>query len=345
MPTAPAQPDRSPVADEHKKKGNGEFDPDHFRMTIGEHLEELRSRLIKALVGFVVILAVSFCFYKKLVWFFVKPLVVTLASRHINPQLVVDEVGEGFMVVIKITMIVAAAFAAPWALYQAWQFVAAGLYPKERKYITKYMPLSLALLISGMVFVYMLVLPWTLQFFVDWNNGLPLPIDSLPQIVGGNLPNSTADAVHTFPKIPSIATDPPNPDELSLWFNTSSGQLKFYVAGQAQVISFNSPNLVAQEYKLSDYMDMVVMMLITFGLSFQLPLVVLALERVGIVEIDSLRKGRRIVYFVMVIVAAVITPGDVVTATIALMVPLIGLYELGILLARWGKKPEDAATD
>jgi Sec-independent protein secretion pathway component TatC len=48
------------------------------------------------------------------------------------------------------------------------------------------------------------------------------------------------------------------------------------------------------------------------------------------------------VYFVMVIVAAVITPGDVVTATVALMFPLIGLYELGILLARWGKKPEDA---
>jgi len=63
--------------------------------------------------------------------------------------------------------------------------------------------------------------------------------------------------------------------------------------------------------------------------------VVLALAKIGIVEVSALKAGRRYVYFAMSIVAAVITPGDVITATVALMVPLILLYELGILLARF----------
>ena len=75
-------------------------------------------------------------------------------------------------------------------------------------------------------------------------------------------------------------------------------------------------------------------MLLTFGLSFQLPLVVLALVRIGIVDIDQLKAFRRYVYFAITILAAAITPGDVITATILLMIPLIFLYELGIWLAR-----------
>ena len=71
------------------------------------------------------------------------------------------------MVFIDISLISAAALASPWILYQLWQFVAAGLYPHERKYVTRYLPLSIALLISGMLFVYFLVLPWTLEFFID----------------------------------------------------------------------------------------------------------------------------------------------------------------------------------
>jgi sec-independent protein translocase protein TatC len=345
MPTASSPTSAAPDTEHAKRKPNGQFDPDHYRMTIGEHLEELRSRLVKALIGFAAAVAVCLYYNKDVVWWFVKPLVSTLLSRGINPQLVVDEVGEGFMVVIKISMIVAAAIASPWALYQMWQFVAAGLYPNERKYITRYLPVSLFLLVSGMVFVYMLVLPWTLEFFVDWNKALPLRMESVAQVVSKRVPATADPAAASSPlTVPSFAADPPHPQELSLWYNTSRGQLMFFVGGEAQSIFYNTPNLVAQEYKLSHYMDMVVMMLVTFGLSFQLPLVVLALERVGIVDIQTLRGGRRVVYFAMVVIAAVITPGDVVTATIALIVPLIGLYEFGILLATMGKKPAATST-
>jgi Sec-independent protein secretion pathway component TatC len=80
-----------------------------------------------------------------------------------------------------------------------------------------------------------------------------------------------------------------------------------------------------------------VMMLLTFGLSFQLPLLVMALVRIGIVEIPALKRARKVVYFVLLIAASVITPGDAITATVALAIPLGLLYELGIFLARPAK--------
>ena len=75
-------------------------------------------------------------------------------------------------------------------------------------------------------------------------------------------------------------------------------------------------------------------MLITFWLSFQMPLVVLALLRTNIVERDTLKASRQYVYFGIAILAAVITPGDYITGTVLLIFPLILLYELGLWLAR-----------
>src|SRR3954467_8649697 len=101
--------------------------------------------------------------------------------------MVYNEVGEPFMVFIQISLITAAVFAAPWMLYQMWMFIATGLYPHERKWVTRYIPLSISLLISGMLFVYFLVLPWPVKFFVDFGNSIPLP-NSDPRIVDQHPP-------------------------------------------------------------------------------------------------------------------------------------------------------------
>jgi len=85
----------------------------------------------------------------------------------------------------------------------------------------------------------------------------------------------------------------------------------------------------------------VLMFMLVFALAFQLPLVQLALVRVGLVEITFLRKQRRLVWFIMAAVAAVIAPGDVVTSMLALLVPLLFLYEFGIWLAQWGEKQRE----
>jgi len=306
------------------------FDPDAFRMSIGEHLEELRWRLIIALLGFVVAAAGCLWFGKDVMSIFCAPLVHTLQKYDLSPQLHSEEVPDVFMSYIEISLISAGALAAPWVVYQLWQFVAAGLYPHERKYITRYVPLSIGLLIAGMLFVYFLVLPWTLEFFVAFSTGVPVP-------------GSKAPVVHIMPTtkpsmIDQLEGDPAKPLEGQIWFDKTQRRLKMFLANEVKILPFSADNLIATEYNLPEYIDLVVGMLITFGLSFQMPLVVMALARVGIVPIDTLRSFRKYVYFFMSILAAAITPGDVITATVALLVPLCLLYELGIWLAVMGER-------
>ncbi|MEO6436053.1 MAG: twin-arginine translocase subunit TatC, partial [Tepidisphaeraceae bacterium] len=211
-------------------------------------------------------------------------------------------------------------------LWQFWQFVAAGLFPHERQYITRYIPLSIGLLISGMLFVYFFVLPWTLQFFIAFSIGVPLTETAAPTDV--NPPTTQA----TFVQV--ARGNPANLQEGQLWYDQVQRRFKIFLEGEVKVISFSAQNLIATEYKLPAYIDLVVGMLITFGLSFQLPLAVLTLVRVGIVDRDTLKKSRQYVYFAIAVLAAVITPGDYITGTVLLIFPLILLYELGIWLSR-----------
>jgi sec-independent protein translocase protein TatC len=313
---------------QYENKPHKQLHPDEYRMTIGEHLEELRWRLILGLMGFAVAAVVCLIWGTDVLGVFCKPLTDVLRHNNVNTQVYFTQMTDPFMVYIKISLISAAVLASPWLVYQLWQFVAAGLYASERKMVTKYVPLSITLLLSGVVFVYFCVLPWTLQFFMVFALEIPLPAET------------TATTQSTSPTIAEILRgDPIAPSDGQLWYNEMDGRLKFFHTGKIRVLPFGPENLASPMITLPDYVDMVLGMLLTFGLSFQLPLVVVALVSVGILERDSLKSGRRYVYFALAIVAAAITPGDVITATVALMVPLIGLYELGIWMSRPPKKP------
>ncbi len=297
-------------------------------MTVGEHLEDLRKRLILALVGFAVAAALCLALGRDVIIpVFCKPLVDTLQKYGLSAQLHSDEVQDVFTSYLQISLICAAAIGAPWIAWQLWQFIAAGLYPNERKYITKFIPFSIGLLIAGMLFVYFFVLPWTLQFFVAFSISVPLRADN-PAPVDLNPPTTQP----TFIQV--VRGNPPHPLEGQTWYDQVQRRYKAFLDGEIKVVPFSGNQLIATEYKLPDYIDLVVGMLITFGLSFQLPLVVMALAKTGIVEVQTLKAFRRYVYFIMAVVAAVITPGDVITATVLLMIPLVLLYELGIWLAR-----------
>ena len=301
-----------------------DFDPDQYRMTIGEHLEELRWRVILGLVGLAIITVALLFVGDQVLLIFCRPLFKTLQAKGLNPQLYYTRLGEGFTVWLKIVIISAAALASPWVLYQLWQFVAAGLYPHERKYVTRYAPMSIGLLVSGMLFVYFLVLPWTIQFFLDFANSVPMPQAHV----------STTQPHDAF-TIPSLRGDPAQPRPFEMWYDSVIGQVKLHIPGEGnRVMQFLPGNLLAPHIALDEYISLVVGMLLVFGLSFQLPLVVMALARLGIVDVAALKRARRYVYFILAIVACVITPGDVITASVALTVPLCLLYELGIWLAK-----------
>jgi sec-independent protein translocase protein TatC len=314
--------------------------PDEFRMTIGEHLEELRRRMILALIGFAVALTLCLIFAGDVVGVFCAPLVSAMAERNLDPKLIYTSLGDGFMTYIKIGLICAFTLASPWIAYQLWQFVAAGLYPDERKYVTRYLPLSLVLLASGMLFVYFFILPWTIQFFIDFNSGFSLP---------GSASHSTPTTLPTdsvLPMAPMLPGDPVEAAPGHFWFNTLESRLKIMIApGDVRALTFRPTNLLTPELKLPEYIELVVGMLLAFGLSFQLPLIVLALERIGIVELTGLRSARRYVYFGLVIAAAIITPGQDIPSLVGLTIPLILLYELGIFLAMWGHSPSPGVKE
>lgn len=307
-----------------------DYDPDSFRMSIGEHLEELRRRLILALVGFGI--ACAFCLYfgrTVIMPTFCAPLATTLQKYNLPPQLRSNELPDVFNSYIYISLISATAIASPWIVWQFWQFVAAGLYPNERRLVTRFVPLSIGLLISGMLFVYYLVLPWTLEFFIAFAIGVPLIADN-------PLPAAATQPATGSTFIQVVNGRPAGISEGQIWYDQLTRRVEAVFGGEIRVVRFSADNLIATDYTLNSYIDLVVGMLIVFGLSFQLPLVVMGLARMGILTIEGLKSARRYVYFALAILAAAITPGDMITASVALMLPLALLYELGIWLAAAG---------
>src|SRR5581483_7727121 len=215
---------------EQPQKQKANFDPDSYRMTIGEHLEELRWRMILGLGGFFIVAIICMAMGDPLMHIFLRPLVIAQRHAHQNPMIYYTEVAESFMTYLKVALICAAAIASPWMLYQLWQFVAAGLYPKERKYITKYLPLSITLLITGMLFLYFVVLPLMMVFFLEFNFGNS-------DLLG---PSQIDPAASTQPAvvIPTFHGDPSNPAARQIWFDDSQYRLKFFLEGHIQVIPF-----------------------------------------------------------------------------------------------------------
>jgi Sec-independent protein secretion pathway component TatC len=320
------------------------FNPEDYRMSIGEHLEELRNRLFLGVVGFFIGVVFWMILGTKAVAIFCRPLQIALARNGLPQSIYFTDVAEPFMVYIRVSLILGLATASPWLVYQIWQFVAAGLYPHERKYVTKYLPLSITLLITGMLFLYFYVLPLMLEFFLIFHIANPL---QLPQYK--NIP-ATSPAATQPAMIPILTEDPKSPPPGSVWYDRSTGALKFKLggengeAGDVRVINLGTSSLTTPIITLSTYIDMVMEMLLSFGVAFQMPLVVLALNKIGIMDIPTLKKWRRVVYFSMSIVAAFIVP-DVATGMVALLVPLILLYEMGILLAIWSERKAKAEAN
>ncbi len=136
-------------------------------MTFGEHLDELRTRLFLGLGGFFVAFIACLTIVKDWVFqFLTKPLLDVMYKYELNPMLYDSGTGGAFSVYLKLSAIAAVVMAGPWLLYQLWMFIASGLYPHERKTVTKFIPLSVAMLIGGVAFAFYVVLPMTLQFFI-----------------------------------------------------------------------------------------------------------------------------------------------------------------------------------
>src|SRR5690606_9309957 len=140
-----------------------------------------------------------------------------------------------------------------------------------------------------------------------------------------------------FPEIPTLAGDPPDPQPGQVWFNSNLKQLRFATPKGEGVrvvgTALTGGSVVAQQYRLSEYIRMVLMMMLGFAVAFHLPVVELLLGWAGIISPAFLTKYRRHAIMVLAVISAVLTPADPISM-ILMAVPLYVLFELGIVLLR-----------
>jgi|SRR5579875_2679586 len=158
-PPPPPPPDDDDEGDEEEKG--------MLRMSFMEHLEELRSRLIKALGGVVVAFLLSLTFCKPLWDVVVTPAVIALKHLHLNPQLVAITPTEQFNVIyLKLPLLVSLFLGSPWVLYQVWAFISPGLYKRERRWAIPFIFCTAGLFITGGCFAYFVVFRFGLEFLL-----------------------------------------------------------------------------------------------------------------------------------------------------------------------------------
>lgn len=148
------------------------------RMTLSEHLDELRARLIKAVLALLVTMLLTFLWWKP-IWEFVKrPFHEAALLQGIpDARLMALDPGEGFLSVLKLCFLVGFVLASPVVLWQLWGFIAAGLYPRERRVVRIFFPVSLALFAVGVVLAYRVLIPFGFRFLIGWNQGMEVTTD------------------------------------------------------------------------------------------------------------------------------------------------------------------------
>jgi sec-independent protein translocase protein TatC len=337
------------VEDEEADAHPGE---ESVRMTFGEHLDELRKRIIRALLGGLIGVGVCVFFMFDIYKFVVHPYMVTAARHGLPEAMSTLKPQEAFFTFLTLAVKAGLILTSPWIIWQLWQFVAAGLYKKEKRIVYRYVGPSVFLFLLGVAFFYFIVLPLTLEFFFTFSasaggaTGTPNWWDrTLAKLVEGSpvpVP-TTGTAPGTSPgpelaplKIPALDRDPAAPPEGQAWlfYNTEERRVKIALHDQTMVpVVVAQGALIMNTWRSDDYLNFVAFTALIFGLAFELPMVMLVLAQIDIVRAASYRSMRKYAYFGIVVAAVIVAPsGDILTLAF-LFVPLVLLYEVGIIVA------------
>lgn len=328
-----------------------EIDPDDVRMTLGEHLEELRSRMIKLLIGLLVGAVVCFVFRDQLMKLLLGPTFAVLRAEGFENELVALDPLEPFMTSLKVSIIIGFILSAPYGLYQIWAFVACGLYRNERRYVQRFVPVSIVLFMTGALFFLFVVLPVLLSFLINFMEKVP-SLD--PNSFAGMwvnrvarrevaLPPTTRTA--TLPNVPVWSEDPPSPPDGSYWYNATAREVRMRIGNETLALPVrpaNRPNTIRPNWSMSNTLQMTLQMAAAFGVGFQVPVVVAFLATLGIFSARQMGRSRRVTWFVMAIGAAVFTPSGDPGTMLLLLIPMALLFEAGLLAARMIEKRKAA---
>ncbi len=253
-------------------------------MGFGDHLDELRRRIMLAIAGPIVGFIVIWVWFRyELMDWILRPQFPEwrvfghdlLVLKPIELDFLQAAPSTAFVTFATISLIGGIILSAPWIIYHVWAFVAEGLYPHERRAIRLYGVFTVVLFFLGGAFFYFIVYPMSISFLYGFG------------------------------------------ESFNQYLQTRHGA---------------SPAILPQSL-LDEYVRFVLMMVLIFGLMFELPLVVLFLGRARMVSVDALKRYRRHVILGLVVTSAIVTPPDVFSQ-VALALPMWLLYEAGILLVR-----------
>lgn len=299
---------------------------DEATMPLGDHLDELRKRLLWAAVGLVPIVVITLAFGETILQFLTDPVRKALKGAGFRGDLIVTGPLETFGQYMWVSMVAALLIGLPWVLYQLWLFVAPGLFDREKRFVYVLLPLSTILMVSSFVFLFRVILPVVLAFFVSFGTDIGAQVPTVTTMPEGLV----------LPTVPILEGDPPAPTLGQMWINRPLREVRYCVDVKEGVPLLLGHPLVkevgiSQEYRVAEYVKLLTNLALAFAAGFQTPVVVLLLGWSGIIDRAFLKKYRKHALLVTAVVAAFMTPGDPTTMFL-LWVPLYVLYELGGVL-------------
>lgn len=329
--------------------------PDDVRMTLGEHLEELRTRLIRAIVAVGIGALLCYAFIDYLMAFLTWPLFAVMKKQGLEPQITFLNLPEPFITDLKIAVIVGIIISAPYSITQIWGFIAAGLYAHERKWVRRFMPVSVALFFSGVFFFLVVAAPLLVSFLISYRRAVPdvsqfLPTVLIPVVDNTMASDGTAEsqpaisldqplAGFHWPKMPVVTkNDPPEPPECAPWINLDKREVRVRYGKQlyriAKIEPIDRQNAIAPDIRLGEYITFILHLAAAFGIGFQVPVVVAFVATIGMATAAEMGRLRRYVWFGLSIGSAVITPPDI-SSMLLLFIPMCLLYEVGLFASRF----------
>lgn len=299
-------------------------------MPFGEHLEELRRRLIYALVGIIPLFMLALAVGKPVLLYLMEPAQEALRSANLPGKFQQTGPIEFFYAYVRVSFILTILAGAPWVLWQLWLFVSPGLYPNEKRFAYLLAPFSALLTIVGVAFMYYVMLPVVLIFFINFGSVGPAGYDAAAV---APVPEGIV-----LPVIPVLEADPPDPQPGTVWINGPLKELRAFMGERdGAPLILSSPLVgtgpVMQQYRVSEYVGMILSFALAFAVAFQMPVVVLLLGWAGIIQPTVLVQYRRYAIMVCAVLGAVLTPADPLSMLL-LAGPLYALYELGLAMLR-----------
>lgn len=138
-------------------------------MSLLEHLEELRRRIVHSVIALVVGFCVAYGFHERIYGYMQRPITFALAKHHLPTQLVYLNPIDAFNMYLKLSFMAGCLLASPYVLYQVWLFISPGLYKNEKRYVTPFMVATVGLFLAGAYFGYRWVFPGSLDFLLSYS--------------------------------------------------------------------------------------------------------------------------------------------------------------------------------